>query len=196
MIGVLTSGFGLFSRPGRGSGNASVSGSGSSSVSGNVSGNVNEIERDKVDKTDIPPVDKQITIETDKETGDSVDIGIGKDGSLHITDTETGEHVQFGDDWPDNEFTRLIPKPDFKVSFYSIIDGEFYATFGEVSYDDVRAYAAKARSAGFSNEEEVLDSDMMGIVIYSFTAKNAAGYKLTVYNALGTGWLSIGKSDE
>ncbi len=152
---------------------------------------------------------QQLIAEAKKE---GLDVTFGNDGSMTVYDPETGDTViqkpdgnwvikggdgsesQLGGDWPDNEFTKLLPKPDFKLTAVSTDDNSFTAAFlGGVKLEDVKAYAAKVKAAGFNKDEEVVDESTMGITVYTFTAYNADGWCVTVSFAMGTSGIVLEK---
>ena len=114
------------------------------------------------------------------------------DGTWVIKDEDGGEG-QLGGDWPDNEFTKLIPKPDFELFAANTETDSFSVAFTSATIEQIRAYAAKVKAAGFNINEEVEDQEVMGMVIYSFTAENADGYTVEITSANGTSALTISK---
>ena len=114
------------------------------------------------------------------------------DGTWVVKDDEGGEG-QLGGDWPDNEFTKLIPKPDFELFAANTETDSFSVAFMSATIEQIRDYAAKVKAAGFNINEEVEDQEVMGMVIYSFTAENADGYTVEITSANGTSALTISK---
>ena len=114
------------------------------------------------------------------------------DGTWVVKDDEGGEG-QLGGDWPDNEFTKLIPKPDFELFAANTETDSFSVAFMSATIEQIKDYAAKVKAAGFNINEEVEDQEVMGIVIYSFTAENADGYTVEITSANGTSALTISK---
>lgn len=106
---------------------------------------------------------------------------------------ENGGTQQYGGDWPENEFTKQVPKPDFDVRGASTDDDGFSVVFAEASLDEIRAYASKLKAAGFRENEELTDQEIMGVVIYTFMADNEAGYTVKLTSANGVSGLSISK---
>ena len=141
---------------------------------------------------------------------DGVDVSFGADGSMTVVDTDgttmiqnpdgtwkikeaDGGEGQLGGDWPDNEFTKLIPKPDFELFAANTETDSFSVAFTSATIEQIRDYAAKVKAAGFNINEEVEDQEVMGMVIYSFTAENADGYTVEITSANGTSALTISK---
>ena len=114
------------------------------------------------------------------------------DGTWVIKDEDGGEG-QIGGDWPDNEFTKLIPKPDFELFAANTETDSFSVAFMSATIEQIKDYAAKVKAAGFNINEEVEDQEVMGMVIYSFTAENADGYTVEITSANGTSALTISK---
>ena len=114
------------------------------------------------------------------------------DGTWVVKDEDGGEG-KIGGDWPDNEFTKLIPKPDFELFAANTEADSFSVAFMSATIEQIRAYAAKVKAAGFNINEEVEDQEVMGMVIYSFTAENADGYTVEITSANGTSSITISK---
>ena len=141
---------------------------------------------------------------------DGVDVSFGTDGSMTVVDTDgttivqkpdgnwvvkdaDGGEGQLGGDWPDNEFTKLVPKPSFELFAANTETDSFSVAFMSATIEQIKDYAAKVKAAGFNINEEVEDQEVMGMVIYSFTAENADGYTIEITSANGTSALSISK---
>ena len=146
----------------------------------------------------------------DEARKDGVDISFGADGSMTVVDTDgttvvqkpdgtwvikdaDGGEGQLGGDWPNNEFTVLVPKPDFELFGASTEAESFTVVFTNASIEQLKDYAAKVKAAGFDINEEVEDQELMGVVIYSFTAENADGYTVEITSAAGTNAMVISK---
>ena len=116
------------------------------------------------------------------------------DGSWVYQDEDgNSTSAQFGGDWPENEFTKLLPKPNFTLTAALGSDSEFTVLFQDAAIEQIRAYVEQAKSAGFTVDVDVTDEAVMGMEIYTFEAKNSAGYKLSIYAAMGTSGLTIAK---
>ena len=114
------------------------------------------------------------------------------DGTWVIKDEDGGEG-QLGGNWLDNEFTKLITKPDFELFAANTETDSFSVAFTSATIEQIRDYAAKVKAAGFNINEEVEDQEVMGMVIYSFTAENADGYTVEITSANGTSSITISK---
>ena len=151
---------------------------------------------------------KQRLIAEGKEAG--YDVSFGADGSMTVVDADgtnvvqkpdgtwvikdaDGGEGQLGGDWPNNEFTALVPKPDFELFGASTEAESFTVAFTNASIEQLKDYAAKVKAAGFDINEEVEDQELMGVVIYSFTAENADGYTVEITSAAGTNAMTISK---
>lgn len=114
------------------------------------------------------------------------------DGTWTIKDAD-GNEVTFGADWPDNEFTKLIPKPDFAVAMAGVSGGVFAVAFSDVTLDQLKAYVEKVKSAGFTVNSDVTDMEYAGMVVYSYVASNFSGYIVNIYSSAGSCGMSITK---
>ena len=121
----------------------------------------------------------------DAAKADGIDVSFGADGSMTITDTdgtvivqqpdgtwvmqgEDGQTAQLGGNWPDNEFTRLVPKPGFKLAGASTSEDEFSAAFQSVDVDQIKAYAEQVKASGFTVDAEEEDQNVYGFVVYTY----------------------------
>ena len=151
---------------------------------------------------------RQQVIDSAKSEG--FDVSFGSDGSMTVKDKdgtvyvqkpdgtwtmqgENGQSAQLGGDWPDNSFTKLLPKPDFQLAGASTSESEFSAAFQSVNADQIRSYAEKVKAKGFNIDAEETDQNVYGIVVYSYSASNADGYRVEISFASGTGAISISK---
>ena len=103
----------------------------------------------------------------------------------------TGE--QFGGNWPDNEFTRLVPRPPFDILTSTSDDDSFSAVFRSADTDTLSAYADSLRQAGFNVDESSNSQEMFGISIFSFSASDSGGYSVSLYYTSGSGAITISK---
>ena len=141
---------------------------------------------------------------------DGVDVSFGADGSMTVVDTDgttmiqnpdgtwkikdaDGNEGQVGGDWPDNEFTKLVPKPEFEFLAANTDANSFSVVFTSATIEQIKDYATKLKAAGFNINEEVEDQEMMGMVIYSFTAENADGYTVSLTFVNDNSGLEISK---
>jgi predicted small lipoprotein YifL len=118
---------------------------------------------------------------------------IQKPDGTWVWENENGNQGQMGGDWPDNEFTKLLPKPDFALTAANTSGNTFSVGFASVTVEQVKAYVEQVKAKGFTVNPDLQDENMMGIVVYSYEAKNADGYKLTITFAAGTTGLEIRK---
>ena len=100
--------------------------------------------------------------------------------------------IAFGAEWPDNQFTRQVTKPDFTIDSVdtTIYMGSGYCdiTFVDVSVEQLKAYAQTLIADGFSYHVEET-TDMTGR--YTFRAGNVEsgdGFMVTIQpNIFGGG---------
>lgn len=139
-----------------------------------------------------------------------LDVSFGNDGSMTIKDEEGNEYkqnsdgtwhiktdsgdYQSGGNWPDNEYTRLVPKPGFTLIAAATDENSFTVTFQNATLDQIRAYAQQVKASGFTIDEDVQDEVISGITLYSFEAYNSNGYSVLVFFSMGTSGLTITKN--
>lgn len=178
-------------------------------TSGDVGSMISGIGSSTALYSDMDAASKQAFIAEGARQG--LDISFGADGSTTIVDTTDGTTLiqkpdgnwvfsdgqggegQIGGNWPDNEYTKLVPKPSFEL-YAAVVEGEtFSVMFTNATIEQIKAYAEQVKAAGFNLNEELTDENVMGMVIYSFAAENADGYSVEVFSASGTTGLRISK---
>ena len=85
--------------------------------------------------------------------------------------------IGFSDEWPDNEFTRQVPKPDFAIITIVSNDSVFSADFEIITEEQALTYAEQLIAAGFT-PVRVGDSHHDKGERYRLDTDNAAGYSL------------------
>jgi hypothetical protein len=108
-------------------------------------------------------------------------------------ENEDGGQAQFGGDWPENEFTKLLPKPDFALTAASADNGGFTVAFTGVTLEQIKDYVEQVKTKGFTVDPDVQNTEAAGMTIYSYTAKNATGYEVNIFIMNGTAGLEITK---
>ncbi len=114
------------------------------------------------------------------------------DGTWSYNDGQGGNY-EFGDDWPENEYTKLLPKPSIEISTVATDEFGMQVVFASATLEQLRTYTNTAKAAGFTIDPEVQDMEVMGIVIYTYRATNADGYLLEISSASGVSALTITK---
>ena len=189
--------------------NGTQGGTQGGAISGDVGSMISGIGSSTALYSDMDAASKQAFIAEGARQG--LDISFGADGSTTIVDTTDGTTLiqkpagnwvfsdgqggegQIGGNWPDNEYTKLVPKPSFEL-YAAVIEGEtFSVMFTNATIEQIKAYAEQVKAAGFNLNEELTDENVMGMVIYSFAAENADGYSVEVFSASGTTGLRISK---
>ena len=178
-------------------------------TSGDVGSMISGIGSSTALYSDMDAASKQAFIAEGARQG--LDISFGADGSTTIVDTTDGTTLiqkpdgnwvfsdgqggegQIGGNWPDNEYTKLVPKPSFELYAAVIEDETFSVMFTNATIEQIKAYAEQVKAAGFNLNEELTDQNVMGMVIYTFSAENADGYSVEVFSASGTTGLRISK---
>ena len=107
--------------------------------------------------------------EDDSAWEDDGDLGIDEeDDDADVDDIDINDEIDWGDEgpiqffddgeWPDNEYTRQIPKPDFDVGDCFLDDGEFTVYFLGMTMEDSRKYSDQLQAAGFNKNLTVIDA--------------------------------------
>ena len=178
-------------------------------TSGDVGSMISGIGSSTALYSDMDAASKQAFIAEGARQG--LDISFGADGSTTIVDTTDGTTLiqkpdgnwvfsdgqggegQIGGNWPDNEYTKLVPKPSFEL-YAAAVDGDtFSVLFTNATIEQLKAYADQVKAAGFNLNEELTDQNVMGMVIYTFSAENADGYSVEIFSASGSSGMRIDK---
>ena len=75
--------------------------------------------------------------------------------------------------WPDDEFTRQIPKPDFNLFLANTSGNKFTAVFKGVTLEQIKAYTESVKAAGFTLAPELDEA-----ATYKYKASNGNGYSI------------------
>jgi hypothetical protein len=101
---------------------------------------------------------------------------------------KTVETKSVSSGWESNEYTKQLPKPDISVSAAGESSMGYSANFSNATLEQVKAYAAKVKTSGFSADAYESDGDT-----YTFSAKNAAGWSVLITWSQGRAGVLISK---
>ncbi len=154
------------------------------------------------------PATQQAIIDAAEKEG--MEVSFAPDGSMTVTDKDgsvtvqkpdgtwvvkdaDGTEGQLGGNWPDNEFTKLLPKPEFELLGASTDENSFTVAFLNVSAEQVREYAQQVKEKGFDIDAATEDETVMGITVFTYTAKNSEGYTVEISFAMSTSGITVTK---
>ena len=145
---------------------------------------------------ELKEVGMTVEIKEDGSTKITSETGIGvtqkEDGSLEIEAVE-GEIEQLDGNWPENQFTKQVPKPSFQPTAANTQSKSFSVAFVDASVEDIRNYVEELKAAGFTVNATNKDVEVLGVVAYAFTASNGNGYKVEVTYAQNMCGMTITK---
>jgi len=98
----------------------------------------------------------------------------------------------FSTNWPENEFTKQVPKPSFETSFGGITSENEFSVICVASIDQLKDYVKELQKKGFTKNADTTDMNMFG-AIYNYTADNGKGYTVDVNSALGISTITVRK---
>ena len=139
-------------------------------------------------KSDPPPPGNEIT--TTKDDTPPVNNG---DGINNFSDLANAMSGMFSATWPENEFTKQVPKPKFDVGLGTVTE-EGYVVLGGATIAELRDYVKDLQKAGFIKDADTTDTSAFGMSVYSYTANNGKGYYVEIGNAMGISTISITKA--
>ncbi|MCL2644028.1 MAG: hypothetical protein FWD51_01040 [Betaproteobacteria bacterium] len=121
------------------------------------------------------------------------------DGKGYRQDNEKSGYYQFGGDWPQDEYTQYIPKPDLAFPCPSVIlkkggpaveltvncnrnprDENAMSVTPEFIAKKAKAYAEILKAKGFTIDARLLDGMPPNVLPIGFSAKNGKGYFVRV----------------
>jgi len=108
--------------------------------------------------------------------------GSGGDGGGGIEDPAQAYSQlaqMFGAGWPENEFTKQVPKPKFETSVGIIEDYSCIMMTG-ATVDQLKDYVKELKKAGFDKNDNTEDQNILGIQVYSYSASNGKGYRVEI----------------
>lgn len=126
-----------------------------------------------------------ITVETKEDGSTTFSAGNGSeitqkaDGTWEVTYVE-GTVEQLDGDWPDNEFTKQVPRPEFQPTAAMTNENVFSVAFVGTNVTEIRSYVEILKSAGFTVNAEEKDVEVFGMIAYSYAASNESGYRVEV----------------
>ena len=125
------------------------------------------------------------------------------------------EQKEVSIDWESNKYTKLLPKPEMSIkdaiedaaTHYSGEVISYYTVyFDNPTLEQVRAYVAKLKAAGFNvkvSDSDLLTQNMPPELVqevlgdkYYFTAENASGWKVNISRSQNDGTLKIWREEE
>ena len=109
------------------------------------------------------------------------------DGSWKYLNPD-GSPMQNDDNWPQNEFTALVPKPDFEMAL-NRSEALFSVSFTNINLRQMKSYAEMLKLVGFDAR---LNENTLG-ELYQFSAYNTDGYKVSLLYNNGFGHLMMYK---
>ncbi|MBR6897583.1 MAG: hypothetical protein IKN24_05375 [Lachnospiraceae bacterium] len=145
---------------------------------------------------DVPLTRRDPGEEDPAETQDATEELLTEDDDVDIdpwTMDPYGGYTLPGSEWPDNEFTRLVPAPDFKLMTSFTEEDEFTAAFQSLEVSQIKTYAEKVKKSGFTIDAEEESQEVYGIVVYTYTAYNEEGYCVQISFASGGGAVAISR---
>lgn len=140
---------------------------------------------DSLNRNNLTP--EQITaIEADAKEG-GYEVQWEADGSMSIKDGDAT--LTTSGDWPDNEFTKLIPAPKVGTIGAAQVSESDCTIIMTWTAEEAKEYAAQVKDVGF--DQDVEEQDMAGMGVYAFSGFNADGVEVSVSFMSGTGGISI-----
>jgi len=98
----------------------------------------------------------------------------------------------FSATWPENEFTKQVPKPKFETGL-GFSDDTSFGILTSASVAELKAYVSDLKRAGFTKNASTTDESVFGLTVYTFEASNSKGYKVEVTYSMGMSAISIKK---
>ena len=105
-------------------------------------------------------------------------------------DPFSGLGQMFSATWPENEFTRQVPKPKFETSI-GVVEDYSCSILTGASVDQLKDYVKDLQKAGFNKGADTTDTSAFGMTVYSYTANNGKGYYVEIGNAMGMSAITI-----
>lgn len=132
-----------------------------------------DITRDDGTQMFVLPDDTVVFVKTSGKI-----LTIYNDGSWKYLNSD-GSALEYEENWPENQFTVLVPKPDFEMALNQH-ENVFSVSFTDVTMQQMKDYAEMLRLVGF---DESVNENNLG-EFYQFSAHNADKCTVSIlYNA-------------
>ena len=135
-----------------------------------------------------PPSNSVVTTSGGNAPGND-DINTPEDFSNALNDL----NQMFGATWPENEYTKQVPKPKFEVGLGTVTE-EGYIVLCGATIPELRDYVKDLQRAGFNKNSDTTDESAFGVTVYAYSANNSNGYRVEIGNAMGMSTISISKA--
>ena len=96
----------------------------------------------------------------------------------------------FGTGWPENEFTKQVPRPKFETSI-GVVEDYSCSILTGASVTQLKDYVKDLRKAGFDKNDNTEDQVFFGMQVYSYSASNGRGYGVEITYAMGMSTITI-----
>ena len=145
----------------------------------------------KSDPPPTPPVNNDITTEGDvappaNNGGDTIE------NFSDLAQAMSGLGQVFSAEWPENEYTKQVPKPKFDVGL-GTLTGEGYVVLCGATIPELRDYVKDLQQAGFSKNASTTDESVFGMTVFAYEADNGKGYRVELGNAMGMSTITVSK---
>ena len=97
------------------------------------------------------------------------------------------------ENWPDNEFTKLVPQPTLTMISAKTDEKSFSVQFTNATNENIKAYIELVKVAGFNLHAETELETEMGMDQIIFHAQNEAGWNVAITYTLSEKGLKITK---
>ena len=94
--------------------------------------------------------------------------------------------------WPENEYTKQVPKPKFETSVGVADEGSF-GILTAATVDQLKDYVKDLQKAGYTKNPSTTDENFMGFAVYQYEASNGKGYAVEVVYTMGMSVITIKK---
>ncbi len=112
----------------------------------------------------------------------------------HVVENNESSSASLGGKWPENEFTRQLPKlTSGNISMSLTQRSSFELLASDLTLEEAKAYIDGTIEKGFDIEAEMKDYTESGIEAYTYSAKNAAGYEVCLSYSVGLLSISMKK---
>ncbi len=103
--------------------------------------------------------------------------------------------IKVGEDWPDNEYTRQIPRGYFGEQKIMNAENGVAIVSTSASLSDAKGYVISLKNAGFTENVSENDQTIGGMASYMFSADNGRGYRVNVSYTGTVLTVSVSKAD-
>ena len=138
---------------------------------------------------DEPAGTEPETLPADPSGNDEINIG---EAFTELAEAFSQLEQVFSATWPENEFTKQMPRPKFETGL-GVSEAGTFGILTSATVDQLRDYTKDLKNAGFTRNASSTDESVLGLTVYTYEADNGRGYRVEIAYSMGMSAITIKK---